>query len=248
MKDIVVIQNLKARGFAFDDISEMLRYEAMETKPRVLDKEPKRLTLRKASETPIFGCKQELIIVYNELLESTNGDLFTLDLNNIQRYCDKEVFVVLQALIRHSMTYVQNIAVACYEVFRVIATADFDTLTKERVYGVLQNLQPTEYYAKQVHEAVRFCLFGENPVVPYWKQKAKFNGLYRNAFNKGCEIVEERCETEKDVDKLLRDAYRDAKADKNFMKETYTDGISKEMVGMLYLLKDVDSAYLDPDK
>lgn len=247
MRDIVVIQNLKARGFTFDDVSEMLRYEAMETKPRVLDKEPRRLVLHKAPETPIFGCKQEFIILYNELLSTTSGEVFTLDLQSVKRYCDKEVFVILQTLIRHSFSYVQGIAVACYEMFRVIATANYGTLTKDNVFNILQNFQPTEHYAKQVHEAVRFCLFGENPVVPYWKQRAKFNGLYKNAYLKGCEVVDVNCPTEKDVDKFLKEQYKLAKADKEFMKSTYTEGVSNEMVAMLYYLKEDADTYLCPD-
>ena len=50
MQDIIVIQNLQRRGVDFSNMQEMLRYEAMERKPRVLDKPPKRITLTKAKE------------------------------------------------------------------------------------------------------------------------------------------------------------------------------------------------------
>ena len=248
MRDTVVIRNLQQRGFDFSDVSAVLRYEAVERKPRILDKEPKRVKLKRADDTPIFGCKQEFIIAYTELLKETSGEVYTLDLNKVQRFCDKEVFVVLQTLIRQGVSYNKDIATACYDLFRIIGTADFDTLTKERIYQVLSPIKPSNYWSKQLYEAVNYCLFGENPVVLYWKDIAKFNGLYKAAYIKGCDVVAERCKTEKEVATLLKDAAKEAKADKDFMSNNYTQGISKEMLGMLYLLKDdEDKTLLNPD-
>lgn len=248
MRDPIVIQNLQRQGFNFDNVEELLRYEAVERKPRHLDKEPKRLTFKRAEDTPEFGCKQEFIIVYNDLKTEISGDVFTIDLNKVTRYCDREVFIVLQTLIRQGVSYNKEVASACYDLFRVICTADYETITKERVYQILQPMKPTSYYSKQIYEAVNFCLFGDNPVIMYWKDKAKFNGLYKAAYLRGCDVVSERCSTEKEVDALLRQAIKDAKADTSFMKSVYTQGVSKEMIGMLYLLKDEDdTSLLNPD-
>ena len=248
MRDPVVIQNLRKQGFNFENVEELLRYEAIERKPRHLDKEPKRLTLKRADEAPEFGCKQEFIIVYNELSNDISGDVYTLNLNKVKKYCDREVFIVLQALIRHGVSYNKEIATACYDMFRIICTADSDIITKEKAYSILQPLRPSSYYGKQVYEAISFCLFGENPISLYWKEKAKYNGLYKAAYLKGCDVVSERCSTERDVDSLLRKAAKDAKADTEFMKSIYTQGISKEMLAMLYLLKDdEDKSLLNPD-
>lgn len=248
MRDPIVIQNLQRQGFNFDNVEDLLRYEAVERKPRFLDKEPKRIAVKRAEEAPEFGCKQEFILVYNEISNETNGELFTIDLNRVKRYCDREVFIVLQTLIRQGVSYNKEIATACYDMFRYICTAEFDTVTKERVYQVLQPLRPVGYYGKQIYEALNFCLFGENPVVLYWKDKAKFNGLYKAAYLKGCEVIAEKCATEKDVDSMLRIAIKEAKADTEFMKSIYTQGISKELLGMLYLLKDdEDKKLLNPD-
>ena len=248
MRDPIVIQALQRKGFDFDNVEELLRYEAMERKPRHLDKEPKRFVMKRAEDAPEFGCKQEFIILYNELNNDINGDVFTIDLNRVKRYCDKEVFVVLQTLIRQGVSYNKVIAEACYDMFRTLCTANYDTITKERAYEVLQPLRPSNYYGKQIYEAINYCLFGENPVVLYWKDKAKYNGLYKAAYNKGCEYVADNCSTEKEVDSVLRKAAKEAKADTNFMKSVYTQGISKEMLAMLYLLKDdPDETILNPD-
>lgn len=236
MKDVVVIQNLQKQGFDFQDVDRMLMYEAVERKPRVWDKEPRRVTLKRAKETPTFGCKQEFIIMYNNLLEGTAGELFTIDLGSVRRTCDKQVFVVLQTLIRQSVNYNKSIAENCYELFRIICTIPEDVITIKRVYNALLTTKGMDYWGKQLLEAVRACLFGENPMALYWDAICEFTGLYKECYTRGRDFVVAHFETEKEINTFVRNNYKEAKADKAFMDNTYTDGISKPLIAMLYVL------------
>ena len=240
MKDAVVINNLRSRGFDFNNIDEMLRYEAVERLPRILDKAPKRITIKKAKDVPVYGCKEEFLITYNSLLSETNGDMFRLDLNGVIKVCDKEIYVILQTLIRQGITYCEQLSNACYELFRVICTHNVDTLTVERVSQLIGQMKGTDYWAGQLLDAIRVCLFGDDPVIRYWTLIAQFSGLYRDCFEKGKDVLHEQCTTEKEVDAFVRKYYKEAKADKEFMRLTYTDGISKPLIAMLYYFKDKD--------
>ncbi|MCM1215094.1 MAG: hypothetical protein NC548_11305 [Lachnospiraceae bacterium] len=245
MKDAVVLNNLHARNFDFNNVEEMLRYEAVERKPRVLDKAPKRLTFKKAKDIPVFGCKQEFIIAYNSALSETSGELFRLDLNNVQKICDKEVYVVLQTLMRQGICYCKQLSEECYELFRIICTIPVDTLTIERVYQALSSVRPGSYWADQILSAIKACLFGDSPVLLYWTSVAQFTGLYKACFESGKDVIVSECKTEKDVDAFIRQHYKEAKADKEFMKTTYTDGISKALVAMLYYLHETNPEVLE---
>ena len=165
MQDIVVIQSLQERGFDFRNVTEALRYEAPEHLPRILDKPPKRISLRKAKDIPVYGCKQEFIMAYNDLLREVNSDVFSLDFKGNLKYCDKEVFVALQTLITQSLCKTKERAEACFDLFRIISTAPFDTLTLERIYTTLSSYTTTNYYAGQLLEALHVCLFNTDSVI-----------------------------------------------------------------------------------
>lgn len=244
MRDAVVINNLHQRNFDFSNVEEMLRYEAVERQPRVWDKAPKRLSLKKAKDLPVFGCRNEFIIAYQALIDETRGDLFRLDLGQTQRICDKEIYVVLQVLVKNGICYNLELSNACYDLFRIICTAPVDTLTVERVYQQLQGVKSGNYWEEQVLTAIKECLFGDNPVSLYWNSIAQFTGLYKECYEKGRDVVIEKCATEKEVDAFVRENHKLAKADKEFMKSTYTEGISKPMIAMLYYLRETNPEVL----
>ena len=60
MRDTIVLQNLHKRGINLNDMNTLLRYEAPERKPRVLDSAPKRITLVKVKPSELvtlgLGC------------------------------------------------------------------------------------------------------------------------------------------------------------------------------------------------
>lgn len=236
MKDSVVINNLYKRNFDFNDTEKMLMLESIEHKPRYLDKAPKRIVLQRAKEKVEFGCRADFIILFNSVMSEISGDVFTLDLNSVKRYCDKKVYAILQALIRDSISKNKCIADGCYDLFRTIATAQVDTLTEERVYDVLRTLQPTDYWTKQLLAAVNVCLVGDSEAVVYWGFVAQFTGIYKECFEAGKDVIRATCATEKDVDAFVRKWYKDAKANEEFMGKVYTEGVSKGLIAMLYYL------------
>lgn len=246
MQDIVVIQNLQRRGADFSNMQEMLRYEAMERKPRVLDKPPKRITLTKAKEVVVFGYKEELIATYQNLLETCTGPVYGIDIKGVSRYCDKEVFALLQSLIYLGMTNTQLRADACFEVFRTIVMCQCDTLTTERIYRAIKEIKSDNYYVNETVAAINLCLYNNTSIEMYWKSLIDFKEFYGKAQELGGPYLTERCETEKDVRKLLSDAYKSAKEDKDFMNNIYKGGVNKWMIGMLYLLKDEHPEVLQP--
>ena len=139
MRDTIVLQNLHKRGINLNDMDTLLRYEAPERKPRVLDSAPKRITLVKVkpSELVTLGCRAQLMNMYEFIIDELNGDTFTIDIKGYKRYCDKRVFAILQALIRLGYTKSESIAKACFEVFRTIVMCKCDTLTLTRVHEEL---------------------------------------------------------------------------------------------------------------
>ena len=247
MKDIIVIQNLQKQGFDFSNIQDVLRYEAVERTPRVFDKAPKRMTMKRATEITEFGCKQEFIMTYNDTLKDLTDGVFNLDFNGVVKYIDKEVYALLQALIKNGITFKERQANACYDLFRIICTAQVDTLTTERVYNTLQPIRPTDYYGKQILEAIKECLFSNDPIALYWGSIANFTGLYKEAFVRGRDIVVEKFKTEKEVDKFVNEQHKLAKADKDFMKSTYTSGVSKALIAIIYYLRNTEPEVLIPD-
>ena len=247
MQDIVVIQSLQERGFDFRNVTEALRYEAPEHLPRILDKPPKRISLRKAKDVPVYGCKQEFIMAYNDLLREVSSDVFSLDFKGNLKYCDKEVFVALQTLITQSLCKTKERAEACFELFRIISTAPFDTLTLERIYTTLSSYTTTSYYAGQLLEALHVCLFNTDSVILYYNQLIEYSGFYKTAFDLGRDAVKRNCKTEKDVERYLRMFYNEAKADKDFMKHIYKPGANKWLIAVIYLLKDEHPEVLEPN-
>lgn len=246
MQDIIVIENLRKRNFDFRNIEEALRYEAMERLPRTLDKAPKKLSLKKASDTPVYGCKQEFIMAYNDLLREATTELFSLDFRGNLKYCDKEVFVMLQTLITQSLTKTKERAEACFELFRVISTAPFDTLTKERVYQTLDSYTSNDYYTSQILEAIHTCVFNTDVVILHYNKIIEFCGFYKKAYELGRDIVKRNCKDEKDVERYLRMFYNEAKANKEFMNSIYKQGVNKWLIAVIYLLKDEYPEVLEP--
>lgn len=248
MQDIVVIESLRKRNFDFRNIEEALRYEAPEHMPRVLDKAPKKISIKKSTETPVYGCKAEFIMAYNDLLRDCNSEVYYLDFRGNKKYCDKQIFVLLQALITQSLTKSKEKAEAGFELFRLISTAPHDTLTVERVYTTLSSYVAKDYYAQQLLEAINACVFNTDSAVLHYIKLVEFSGFYKRAFELGKEIIKRNCKTEKDVERYLKMFYNEAKADKEFMKNIYKPGANKWLIATVYLLRDEYPEVLEPNQ
>lgn len=247
MKDIVVVQSLRKRGIGLSDMQEVLEYEAIERKPRVLDKAPKRLNLTKASDIEVYGCCAEFIMCFKDKKANINLEQATLDLRGVKRYCDTDVYFTLLSLIEQGFCYTADRAAACFDVFKVIMTTPGDTLTTKRVYDALTNYQPMNYYAEELVKAINVCLFNEKAPVLYWLNLCEFSGFYPKAIELGKNVIRDNCETEKDVEKFLRPFYKQAKDDKEFMDNLYKPGANKWLIPMLYFLREQHPEVLEPN-
>lgn len=246
MKDIVVIESLRKRGTGLGNMQEVLTYEAIERKPRVLDKAPKRLNFTKATDIQVYGCCSEFVITYNDLKSNISIEQATLDIKGNKRFCDVEVYLALQALIQQGFCNSADKAAACFDVFKIIMTTPGETLTTGRVYNTLKDYQPMNYYAGELIKAIQVCLFNEKLPVLYWINLVEYSGFYATALELGKEVIRENCETEKDVEKFLRPLYKEAKNDKEFIDSLYKPACNKWLIAMLYYLRKEHPEALEP--
>lgn len=238
MRDVIVLQSLQERGVTLDDFQNLLKYEAMEQKPRVLDKAPKRLTFERPAEMVTYGCCSEFIIAYGSIKESAVVEQTYIDLRGNKRLCDKEVFWTLETLIKQGVTGTKERAEACFDLFKLIMTAKGDTLTVQRMYDVIIDYKYPPYYVQELINAIHVCVYNERLPVLYWLHNVENGGFYRHAVKLGIPIIRENCETEKDVEKWCKELYKVAKEDKEFMSQLYKPAVNKYLVAMLYHIKD----------
>lgn len=245
MQDIVVIESLRRKGIAFNT-ENTLMYEAVEHKPRVLDKMPSRLTMTKADDIMPYGCCNEFVIDYQQRKESCSLETAFLETPTAKRVCDVSVYLVLQTLINQGVCYNEDKANACFDLFRLIFMSPGDSVTVGSLYEIIKSYQPCNYFAEEIVKAIKICLFGENASVLFWINLCELSGFYETAVNLGREVIKENCPKEKDVQKFLRPLYKEAKEDKEFMKTIYKPGANKWLIPMLWYLKDKHPEALEP--
>lgn len=235
MTDPIVLSKLSQLGFTPETHPDIyMRCEAMTLSERWLDKPPARLVFKRQEETPIFGCKQEFIVTYQQLKNEVNDGVFTLDFGKVKRLVDKEVFLVLQALIRQCVSGIPERREACFLYFKTIGTTPGDVLTKQRVADAIYQLKPQEYYEKELLSAINFCLSGGNTAVLYWTSICEFTGIYEDAYKDGQKVIEEKCKTEADVNKFVKEYYAAYRKDEEFKKQCFTRGVSRPLIAMVY--------------
>lgn len=245
MQDIVVIESLRRRGCGLNNMEEVLQYEAVEHKPRVLDGEPRKVSLSKAKDIQPYGCCSEFVIAYNDIKSTATLEQAAIESKGVTRICDVEVYVALKTLISQGVTFIREKAEACYNLCRVIMTAPGDTLTKARVFDALNKYNTKDYFECELIKALGITLFNESMVSLYWVSLCESTGFYVEAIEEGKKVVAENCETEKDVTKFLSVLYKQAKEDKEFMAKIYKPGANKWLIAMLYHLRD-NEKFLEP--
>lgn len=246
MKDVVVVNELRRRGTIANDIKEILKYEAVERKPRVLDKPPKKLNFVKASDITQYGCCSEFILCYNDIKASTDIEQAVVELPGNKRFCDVKVYIALQALITQGYSNSMDRATACFEVFKAIVMTPGDTITVERVKNTLSKYQPNSYYESELVKALQVCILDEKISVVYWVSSCECEGFYSSALELGKEIIRSNCDTEEDVVKFLKPILKDAKQDEEFMSKIYKEAANKFLIPILFMLKDTHPEVLDP--
>lgn len=246
MLDPIVVRRLNELNMSMDTHPDIWAHvRTVSEAQRFLDKAPARLVFKRAEETPIFGCEQEFIYTYNQLLGEATGDMYTLAFGQSKRIVDKEVFYVLQTLIRQSHHGIQERAEACFTFFRVIGTSPGETLTVHRCSEYVVNYNAQEYYEKELQKAILFCLSAGNTAVLYWTSICEFSGLYEQAYKDGQKVIEKMCKDEAAVNKFVKEYYSLSRKDEDFKKKAFTKGVSKALLAMVYyLLKQEGDSYL----
>ena len=241
MNDVVVIQSLRERGYNMDNLEEILMYEAIEKKPRVLDKPPKRLSLVRGKDLPVYSTYTEFLMTFKDKKDSNTLDTAQLNIKGVVRYCDVDVFLVLQSLISEGFTKSADKARACFDLFRVIMMTPGDTVTIGRVHESLTDYLPINFYAGELYKAICNCLFEDTPLMLYWIELANYDKTYKKAVRLGKTVIlESDAETESDVDKLCKQFYSEYKDDEDFVakyaKEFRKTGATKPLIGMIHHL------------
>ena len=207
MNDPIVLQSLHAKGIELTT-ENILQYEAMEVKKRVLDAPPKRMKLKSVKDETTICIKSEFIMTFNTLRGETMEDVATIDLRKSSRVCDIDVFVVLRSLIYESVCYSEDKAKACYILFKLIMLAPGEVLSKEHVYNALTAYTPVSYEESELINAINICLFNTTAPVLYWLNICELTGFYTKALELGRQVIKDNCPTEKDVKKFLNPLYK----------------------------------------
>lgn len=236
MHDVVVVEQLRNRGWLTKPYSELLPYESMERRARILDKPPKQLALSRVGELNPCGTAQKFIMLYEQLTSEGSLELGVIDLRGTKRYCDVSVFYTLQSLVRLSIGKSIDLVKAAGDIFRLLITHPCDTLTEGIMYDLLKNYTPINFYASELINGIQVAVYKEESVSLYWKSLCEFIGFYTEAIEPGMKVIRENCSNEKEVRSFCTKLYKEAKADEDFMSKIYKQGANKWLIAMLYHL------------
>ena len=246
MKDPVVLQYLQSTGFDVQkNFDQFLIYESIEKKPRILDKEPKRLSLTKLVDVQIFGCCQEFVELYNSQLAENTSPTARIDMQGVAKECDVPVYYVLVTLIHEAVTANESKGLACLELFRLIITAPVEQYDVQSIRKLLDGYRPQSYWEGELYRAIYKCLFDENDLVMYWKSLCEYESMYPAAFAKGRDLILQNCEKTSDIEAFLRPYVKACRDDREFCKP-YGRQVSKWLLAIMYHFKDTNPEVLDP--
>lgn len=236
MHDVVVLEQLRNRGWLTKSYTELLPYEAMERRARILDKPPKQVTLSRVGEINPCGTAQKFTMIYNQLVTEGSLELGVIDLRGTKRYCDVSVFYTLQSLVRLSIGKSMDLVKAACDIFKLLIMHPCETLTEGVMYDLLKNYVPINFYAAELVNGIHIAVYKEEAVALYWKSLCEFMGFYTEAIEPGMKVIRANCKNEKEVRSFCTKLYKDAKADTEFMSKIYKPGANKWLIAMLYYL------------
>lgn len=128
-------------------------------RPRHLDKVPKPINLVSVKKIEVCGCAKEFAVLYNSNYIAENAGLSHIELNNVHKDCDYEVYVTLKSLIMLGITKNEERAIACRDLFMGILQSHPSYISRECMFRALIFL--TEYYAIAIAGAIKDLCFSE---------------------------------------------------------------------------------------
>lgn len=245
MNDLIVLANLHQRGFDFSDTQELLRYEAVERRKRVLDEAPRRLTFKVVKEVVPFGTREQFTATYNEVLGSLDSGPFTVEIQTLPIVLEKPIYAILQTLITTSITSNALLSDACSKLFQTIVMQKGER-TCINTYNTLAGIKFDSYYEKTLKSAILDIIEPGYSVVTEWLELVNMQtGMYKLAIELGKKHILDNKWTSQEMNKNISEAYKEAKVDKEFMANVYKQVANKWLIGMLYILRD-NNKVLEP--
>lgn len=239
MPDVIVADQMRRKGITIYDENIVFRIQAMDARPRVLDKAPKKIGMKKASEIIPFGCTAEFIMLYNEILPTVRDVVPQMDIKGNRRVMDKEIYAALLTLIKAGCTCTADRAAACFSMFKLLSTVRGDTITRDRVYKALTLNPPNGVWEKALYKALMQVLYGVKPPVLYWLELIEFSNLYPEVVEEGKKLIEANCPEEKDVKTYINALKEEMLKDEEFVKTINKKTVNRYLAPMVWKCRDV---------
>lgn len=240
-----VLSRLLNSGQALDVSNPIyLQAEAVSSMPRTLDKAPKPIVLRKLDDSRAYGACNEFISAFTEFKESMNVETSRVQIGNMVRFCDPDVYYALHCLGTFCVHSNQDRAAAAGSLFKTIMTTPGEILTTALVYERLKSVKKPEYYTKEFLRALHACMFVHNATTLCWLTLASDHSYYVNASEAGRSYIESNSLDEKGLKKFLNEKWAEAKSDTEFMKKINKPMCNKWMTAMIYALHKSDPEVL----
>lgn len=240
MRDPVVLQQLRDKGVELDDMMRQ-RYEAIERSPRVLDKPPGKLKIARVKDPVEYGIAAQFKELYNQSFGTVDTEMFYLDICGARRIIlDERVYYALKALVIQNMSLSEQVSCACSNLFKGIAMhagEHTEVVTEQNMYTVLKNWKAETYAEKVLVQAINETCFSTSSTVLAWREMSASDGYYQYAIHKGEQYITEQNMSDKELKEFIRDNYKAAKADKDFMKHLMKDVPTKAVIAMIYFMR-----------
>lgn len=246
MRDPIVIQQLREKGVELDDMLRQ-RYEAIEHTPRVLDKPPGKLKIMRVKEPVEYGIAAQFRDLYQQSYGTVDTEMFYMDIGGVRKVIlDEKVYYTLKALIIQNMSMSEEVAVACGTLFRDISTyngENRDMITEQAMYEVLRDRKPESYAEGVLIKTINELCFSVSSTVLAWRDMSNSCGYYQYAIRKGEDYIVEQDMDDKTLKAFIRDNYKLAKADKEFMQKLVKDIPSKAVIAMIYFMREDEKMF-----
>jgi len=248
MRDPIVLQQIRDKGIVLDDALRQ-RYEALERSPRILDKPPGKLKIARVKDPVEYGIAAQFKELYNQYYGTVDAEMFYMDVGGVhQVILDEKVYYTLRALAVQNMSYSDELSFACGSLFTAISTyngENRDVITEQNMYEILKARNPETYAENTLIQTINELCFSVSSTVLAWRDMSKSYGYYQYAIHKGEDYIVQNNMSDKDLKTFIKENYKAAKADKDFMKRLVKDIPSKAVVAMIYFMKEDEKMFED---
>lgn len=243
MRDPVVLHQLQSKGIQLSD-EEMLRYDAIERKQRILDSAPPRIKMQRMDNIVPRGIAAQFADTYNEAVNTVDTEVFYVDINGQHKVLvDEKVFYVLRSLVIQNVSMSEEVSVACSELFKAIVLCGEDVVTEQRLYDIVTGYKAENYSAKVILEAIFDLCFQKNSTVMLWKSLAQSDGYYQYAIKRGTEYVQSENMTEKELKQFIKENGKLAREDKDFQKKLVKGVPTRALIAMIYYFREDEKMF-----